>query len=213
MNETIIGKMTLDLWKEEFKNLLLTITTREGIVNLIEYLENDTDFFIAPSSSKYHGAYKGGLLEHSLSVYKNLVKLHLMYKNEISIDSIIICGLLHDLCKTNFYCESVHSVKRKNPNGSFAYHPNGKNIWDEEKYYDFNDTFPMGHGEKSVFIIMRFIPLTNEEIAAIRWHMMGYDDSTRGYEGNLALTNALEKYPIISLIHCADLLSISQELK
>ena len=212
MEQTKIGKITLDLWKKEFYDLIFSIE-RDGIDELLDYLEKDTDFYIAPSSSKYHGAYKGGLIEHSLSVYKNLKQLSNVYKTNLEDENIIIITLLHDLCKTNFYIQAVKNVKRKNDKGEFIITEKGKNIWDEEIYYDFNDYLPLGHGEKSVIIAQKFISLTNLEIMCIRWHMMAYDDSTRGYGGNLALTRALELYPEIALVHSADLLSISMELK
>ena len=212
MEQTKIGKITLDLWKKEFYDLIFSIE-RDGIDELLDYLEKDTDFYIAPSSSKYHGAYKGGLIEHSLNVYKNLKQLSSIYKTNLEEENVIIIALLHDICKTNFYCKSIRNVKRKNEKGEFILTEKGKNIWDEEIYYDFNDSLPLGHGEKSVIIAQKFIPLTNLEIICIRWHMMAYDDSTRGYGGNLALTHALELYPEISLVHSADLLSISMELK
>jgi hypothetical protein len=211
MEQTKIGKLTLDLWKKDFDEILSSVQ-RTRILDLLEYLHEDTDFYNAPSSSKYHGAYKGGLLEHSLNVYKNLKQLSNIYKTNLEDENIIIIALLHDLCKTNFYIQAVKNVKRKDEKGNFIFQ-NGKNIWDEEIYYDFNDSLPLGHGEKSVIIAQKFIPLTNLEIMCIRWHMMAYDDSTRGYGGNLALTRALELYPEISLVHSADLLSISMELK
>lgn len=211
MEQTKIGKITLDLWKKDFDAILSNVQ-RIGILDLLEYLHEDTDFYNAPSSSKYHGAYKGGLLEHSLNVYKNLKQLSNIYKSNLEDENIILIALLHDLCKINFYIQAVKNVKRKDEKGNFIFQ-NGKNIWDEEIYYDFNDSLPLGHGEKSVIIAQKFISLTNLEIMCIRWHMMAYDDSTRGYGGNLALTHALELYPEIALVHSADLLSISMELK
>ena len=65
---------------------------------------------------------------------------------------------------------------------------------------------PIGHGEKSVIIAMKFIKLTDEEIAAIRWHMGGYDDGARGGFGSgQALANAYEKYPLAVALNMADL--------
>ena len=212
MEKTQIGKITLDLWKKEFHDLIFSIE-RDGIDELLDYLEKDTDFYSAPSSSKYHGAYKGGLLEHSLNVYKNLKQLSSIYKTNLEEENIIIIALLHDICKTNFYIQAVKNVKRKNKDGSFVFTEKGKNIWDEEIYYDFNDLLPLGHGEKSVIIAQKFIPLSNLEIMCIRWHMMAYDDAVKGYGGNLALTNAVNLYPEIALVHSADLLSISLEVK
>jgi hypothetical protein len=197
--------------KEQFISLLMS-TKRAGIRELIEYLETDTDFFIAPASSNYHGNYEKGLLEHSMGVYENLLKLNQLYEIKIKEDSLIIISLLHDICKINFYFLTMKGVKRKLDNGDFALNEYGKQIWDNEMRYEINDKLPLGHGEKSVIIIQQFIKLTQEEIFCINWHMMSYDDRVRGYAGNLSLTSALNLYPSISLTHCADLLSISNKL-
>ena len=63
--------------KEEVIKLLKE-TNREGMDKLIEFLEN-SDFFEAPASTRYHGNFKGGLLEHSMKVYeifKEKIKIH-----------------------------------------------------------------------------------------------------------------------------------------
>ena len=52
--------------KQRFLELLRE-TKREGIEDLIKFLEN-SDFFTAPASTKFHGDYEGGLWEHSLKV-------------------------------------------------------------------------------------------------------------------------------------------------
>ena len=193
--------------KELFLNLLSNVK-RNGINNLLDYLE-ETDFYIAPASSKYHGAYDKGLLEHSLEVYYKLLSLKNNFDFEIEEDSLKIIGLFHDICKMNFYIKTKKNSKKKDDKGNFILNPKGFPIWEEIEYYDIEDKLPLGHGEKSVIILQQFIQLNLNELMAIRWHMMAYDDVTRGYAGNLALTNALNKYPIIALTHCADLLSIS----
>ena len=89
--------------KEEFLELLKEVK-REGIEELIKFLET-SDFFKAPASTRYHGNYEGGLVEHSLKVYeilKHKVQNCIMPIN-ISEESIKIIALLHDICKTNFY--------------------------------------------------------------------------------------------------------------
>ena len=179
---------------------LLKQTEKINIDLLINYLENETDFFVAPASSNYHGNYYGGLLEHSLLVYDNMVKINNMLINPFNKNELIISGLLHDICKSNFYTDSIRNKKIDNK-------------WVQEPYFAVDDMNPLGHGEKSVIIIQQFIKLNENELYAIRWHMMSYDDVTRGYTGNLSLTNALTKYPIITLIHMADLFSISLLLK
>ena len=56
--------------KEKFIELLKS-TNRPGIEDLISFLEK-TDFFTAPASTRFHGSFEGGLVEHSLKVYEIL---------------------------------------------------------------------------------------------------------------------------------------------
>ena len=166
--------------KEQFIELLKS-TNREGIENLLAFLEK-TDFYAAPASTKYHGAYKGGLLEHSMKVYEIL-------KTKVEDnDSVKIVALLHDICKTNFYKTDFRNVKN-----------NG--IWEQVPYYTIEDTIPYGHGEKSVMMISEFIKLTPEEKYAIRWHM-GFTEPKELYG---TIGQAYKKYPLALYTHEADL--------
>ena len=54
--------------KEEFISIYKENIKREGADKLLEYLEK-SDFFTAPSSTRFHGSYEGGLVQHSLNVY------------------------------------------------------------------------------------------------------------------------------------------------
>jgi hypothetical protein len=178
--------------KEEFIALLKS-TGRPGMDELIGWLEEGTDFFSAPAATRAHGVFEGGLLVHSLNVYKVLTSFS---KNISDLDpkSVIIVGLLHDLCKTNFYKKSVRNVKIP-----------GEKRWEEQESYAVDDLFPMGHGEKSVFLAMKYIQLTDEEAMSIRWHMGGYDDSARSFAGGLAQGAAYEKYPLAAATAIADM--------
>ena len=168
---------------------------------MISYLETKTDFFTAPASAKYHGAKEGGLIEHSLAVYGELKRLLGVHDNiECSTESAIIVALLHDVCKVNFYQKVTKSVK----NGLL---PNGKINWIDVDGYDIEDQFPLGHGEKSVILLQRYIWLFDDEIMAIRWHMGAWDDAARGYAGSLQLAAAMQKYPLITALHTADMIA------
>ena len=166
--------------KEEYISLLKGIN-REGMDKLIEFLEN-SDFFTAPASTRYHGAWEGGLLAHSMKVYEILKT-----KTEDS-DAVKIVALLHDICKTNFYKTDFRNVKN-----------NG--VWEQVPYYTIDDTIPYGHGEKSVMMISEFIKLTPEEKYAIRWHM-GFTEPKELYG---TLGQAYKKYPLALLTFEADL--------
>ncbi len=175
--------------KEEFLNLLRKVN-REGMGNLIDFLEK-SDFFKAPASTRFHGDYEGGLVEHSLKVYEILKHKveHNIKGVTVPEESIIIIGLLHDICKTNFYKVDYRNAK------------NALGVWEKVPYYTIEDTIPYGHGEKSVMMITEYIKLTPEEKYAIRWHM-GYTEPKEVYN---TIGAAYTKYPIALLTHEADL--------
>lgn len=177
---------------------LLKSTQRPNIEILIEYLEKDTDFFTAPASSQGHNNYRSGLLEHSLKTWAAIYNLAPVFMKGVGSDTLVIVSLLHDVCKTNFYKETTRNVKVDG-------------VWQQEPYFSIEDKLPLGHGEKSVILLQRFISLSIEEVMAIRWHMGGFDDAGRQYAGGLALNGAMEKYPIITLLHMADLAAVSFE--
>jgi len=175
--------------KQKFIQLLES-TNREGIENLINCLEK-TDFFRAPASTRFHGSYEGGLLEHSIKVYEILnekVK-HTSIDMQVEEDTIKIIALLHDICKANFYKVEYRNAK------------NSMGEWEKVPYYTVDDTIPYGHGEKSVMMISEYIKLTNEEKYSIRWHM-GFTEPKELYN---TLGAAFKKYPLALLLHEADL--------
>lgn len=170
---------------EENKEIILKELNkieRKGAKELIKYLEKETDYFTAPASTKYHLSRKGGLAEHSLNVYKILKKKNETYKLEIKEETIIISGLLHDICKTNFY--------EKNEN---------------EENYKVKEKLPIGHGEKSIFILNRFIQLTKEEACAIRWHMLAFDASIHfPYPNGMSFSQAEKEHPLLIILFTSD---------
>jgi hypothetical protein len=171
--------------KERFVSLCRKIA-RPGIDVLLDWLEK-SDFYSAPASSRFHGSYSGGLLEHSLNVYDELKRLLKAYPEvQVSEETAIICSLLHDLCKANMY--KVEKRNRKNEEGQ----------WESYDAYTIAEKFHFGgHGSKSVFIAQQFIKLTPEEAVAINCHM-GLGDG-KDYVGA-----AYEQYPLAFLVHVAD---------
>lgn len=169
--------------EEHFKELYRRHIHREGAEELLLWLEQETDFFAAPASSKHHLAYPGGLVEHSINVFRELRKV--VIDNEPTMESVAICGLLHDVCKANTYVREHHAGPG------------------EILRYVKKDCFPMGHGEKSVYLISRFLHLTDEEALAIRWHMGAWDDAVRG--GSRALNEAMALYRVVYELHAADM--------
>lgn len=180
--------MSLD-YKEIFVNQYQEHIKRRGADHLLEWLLS-SDFFTAPASTRFHAAYEGGLVEHSLNVYKVFLKKHYV-EGEDDPESVAICTLLHDICKAGFY--EVSYRNRKNEAGQ----------WEKIPFYTVNDRFPYGHGEKSVYLIERFMRLKNDEAMAIRWHMGGFDDTAKA--GSFALANAFEQYPLAVKVHLSDL--------
>ena len=176
--------------KQEFIEIFKENVKRTGAERLLEWLMG-SDFFIAPASTKYHCACEAGLVTHRLNVYKILKKRCEEYGDRFSPETIAICGLLHDICKTNFYTISLRNVK------------NERGQWEQRPYYTVDDQFPFGHGEKSVFVIERYMRLKEEEAVAIRWHMGGFDEAARS--GGFTISHAYEKYPLAVLLHMADL--------
>ena len=177
-------------YKEEFIQIYKENIKREGSAELLEWLQK-TDFFTAPASTKFHGACEQGLVMHSISVFKTLVEKHFDPETD-NMESFAICALLHDLCKAEFYKVSTRNVKNDET---------GK--WEKVPYYAVEDKFPFGHGEKSVFLIERFIRLKPAEAVAIRWHMGGFDEAAKG--GSFSISVAYEKYPLAIKLHLADL--------
>ncbi len=175
--------------KEEFISLLRS-TNREGIEEVIQFLEK-SDFYKAPASTRFHGSFEGGLLEHSMKVYeilKHKVKNSVLDLN-VSDDTLIIIALLHDICKVNFYKVDYRNAK------------NERGEWEKVPYYTVDDTIPYGHGEKSVMMITEYMKLTVEEKYCIRWHM-GFTEPKEAYN---TLGQAFKKFPLALILHEADL--------
>ena len=176
-------------YKEEFISIFSEHVHRDGSAELLEWLQK-TDFFTAPASTRFHGACESGLVMHSINVFKVLHSRH--FEEGENAESYAICALLHDLCKTNFYKPGFRNVKDD---------VTGK--WDKVPTFTVADAFPFGHGEKSVFLIERFLRLKPSEAVAIRWHMGGFDDAVRG--GSFAISEAFDHYPLAVKLHLADL--------
>ena len=177
-------------YKEKFISYYKQNVSREGSEQLLEWLLK-TDFFTAPASTKFHCACEGGLVQHSVNVYEVMMEKHFI-EGEDSRESFAICALLHDLCKAQFYKVASRNVKNEKTNQ-----------WEKMAYYTIEDMFPYGHGEKSVFLIERFVRLTTSEAMAVRWHMGGFDDTAKS--GGFAISQAYDKYPMAVKLHLSDL--------
>ncbi len=177
--------------KDEFIEIYNENIKRHGADNLLKWLEK-SDFFTAPASTRYHGSFEGGLVEHSVNVYHCLKdylsreRAKTVYNMDYSEETIAVAALLHDICKTNFYSVSTRNKKE-----------DGK--WVEVPFYTIDDKMPYGHGEKSVFMIQFFMRLEMDEAFAIRFHM-GFS----GPEDVNLISRAFEMYPLAYALHVAD---------
>ena len=167
--------------KERFIDLFLNLVIRPGAEDLLVWL-GTTDFYEAPASTRFHGAYPGGLVAHSLNVYDQLLFDHSAL--EYGGQTLAVCALLHDVCKADYY--------HRDSDG-----------------WTVRDKLPMGHGEKSVYLIQKHMDLTDEEALAIRWHMGAYDEAFRG--GSRALGEAQDRCALVMALHQADMRATQQE--
>ena len=181
--------------KERFVTIYKEKIHRKGSEKLLEWLEK-YDFFTAPASTRFHSAFEGGLCRHSVFVYE---RLRVLFANEFckgkeltseQEETIAVVGLLHDLCKVQFYDVEMRNKKIDGQ-------------WQSVPTYVVNDKMPYGHGEKSVYLIKSFMGLTTDEAMAIRWHMGFSDVEFKG--GGYNVSNAFNMYPLAVLAHVSDL--------
>lgn len=188
--------MDKEILKEKFIEIYTSKISREGSEKLLDYLMSPAcDFFEAPASTRYHGSYPGGLLEHSLNVYECLCdyvsrpRAKELYGMNYSEETLAISALLHDICKTNFYKLGTRNVKEDG-------------VWKSVPSYSIEDKLPYGHGEKSVYIISGYMRLTRDEAFAIRYHM-GFAGASPEERGNVG--NAFEMFPLAFALSVADM--------
>ncbi|MDO4542113.1 MAG: hydrolase [Bacillota bacterium] len=180
--------------KEEFIKIYKANIHREGSENLLDYLTSHSDFFTAPASARFHLSVEGGLATHSLNVYHclkdylNRERVKGLYALTPSEETIAIVALLHDVCKVDCYKPGFRNVK------------DAAGKWQRIPSYDYEDSLPYGHGEKSVYIISGFMRLTREEAFAIRYHM-GFS----GVEDNRNVGDAFRLFPLAFALSTADM--------
>lgn len=179
--------MNIDNNKTEFLRICGESIKRSGVLDLLGWLEK-SDFYTAPASTRFHGSYEGGLLQHSLNVYKELKRLLVAFPEvEADDETVAIIALFHDLCKVNLY--GVEKRNRKNEHGQ----------WESYDAYTHNEKFKFGgHGAKSVYIVQTFMKLKPEEAVAIHCHMGAFDGDAR------SVGSAFEACPLAWLLHVAD---------
>jgi len=208
------------------------VIKRIGIDVLLDYLKEETDFYTAPASSKFHGAHEAGLLLHSLTVYDIMKSIDEMLDLNLPKESIAICGLFHDVCKTNFYqlddeepsqpqlkyvqdlCEQAGIKMPPKTERTKSYisivindlKSGKKTLPTFKPSYRVVDQLPMGHGEKSVYIINKFMPLEDAEALAIRWHLGGFDPGVHfNYPSGIPQKQSMQENKLQALLVTADI--------
>lgn len=173
---------------------------RPGADKLLAWLAS-TDFFTAPAGAKHHGAHAGGLVVHSLNVWSRLREITLrdtidgkaiLDLTPETNETVAILGLLHDVCKAGVY--HAETKRRRNPETG---------VWEDYLGYTFRDPLPLGHGEKSLYQITRFMRLEDHEALAIRWHMGAYDAAA--HTDLRDLSAAMDATPWVLRLHEADM--------
>lgn len=185
-----INILTAEDARHTFINIFETviIPKRNGADKLLQWIES-TDFFRAPASTRFHGAFESGLCNHSLAVYKSLKFINESWGLNLDEDSIALCALCHDLCKCNVYKVSTRNVKNERTGQ-----------WEKVPFYQFDDPDPYGfHGPKSVARIQEFVHLSYDESRAIACHM-GFGDQKNMND----VSSVFEKSPLAWALHVAD---------
>lgn len=156
----------------------------------------ESGFFAAPASTKYHGAYEGGLFDHSYNVVKTLVLL--TNKNALlwgRPESPYIVGMFHDICKQDQY---------RHPPGDTFYSAGVKFSTPDESRWEYEpDTLLKGHGDKSIMLLSQYLQLTMEEILCIRYHMGAFVDQKEWND----YTRAIHECPNVLWTHTADMIA------
>lgn len=212
----------------------LGAVSRDGIDKLLAEA-NESDFYAAPASTKFHGTDKGDLLRHSVEVFLRLQTkvVDLGLDEEVTQDEVRICGLLHDWCKKGVYkeCgdeatekqksylrsllgktgirleEDIDSMSKNRASGLIDHIKNRPNkpLPEKEVEWSYEETEPLGHGEKSVIMLQEFIPLTSQEKAAIRWHMVAFNPGIHfDYPQGFPFQTAVEEFPLVTLLFTSD---------
>lgn len=198
---------------EEYINIINTNIKREGIDNVVNWLKLKSDAKIAPASTKYHMSVEGGLIQHSLNVYKRLKKLlaqeypvvtktteegveYVENTCPYSEETIAIVALFHDLSKVNFYDIQERNAKDENGN------------WIKVPYYAVREDSKRlifgSHPVNSFYMLSKFIKLTYEEELAIIHHEGAFEADI----SNMAKSNVMSawrKSPLGMYLHFADM--------
>lgn len=150
-------------WKR-FRSLCEKLGDRAPVVSLM--LDDlDERLCLCPASARidYHGAFPGGLVDHSLRVLNNLVMINKTYGWKLSKESMIVSALFHDIGKVG--------MPGKDPQNDF--YIDQTDSWKRDKRgeaYEYNNSLQyMTTPDRSVFIMQHYgVCLTTDEWLSIK---------------------------------------------
>ncbi|HQE66577.1 MAG TPA: HD domain-containing protein [Bacillota bacterium] len=176
---------------ERYKYLKSIVSERkEQFDRLISFIEKETTWLTAPASTKYHLCKEGGLLEHSINVAETILKVKAAIAPEITDESCVIVALLHDLGKVGMpgnpqYIRNEPSEKQK----MYGYKPDYPYRFNSELTY-------LSVPVRSIYLALKYISLTEEEVQAIVYHDGQYVEDNRSC--------ATHEKPLTLLLQYAD---------
>ena len=129
----------------------------------VNYIVSNTGYINAPASTRYHLSISHGLLVHSNSVTKTMIKINNALQANIPLYKLINVGLFHDLGKSDDYIENQPTEKQKAA-GYKATPP-----------YLFNEKEINPHESESLYIMQKYIDIDEDEWIAILYHNSPYD--------------------------------------
>ena len=173
--------------RERYETLKSKVAKRKKeLDSFIKMLENDTSWLTSPASTRYHLNKEGGLLEHSVGVAENLLKFRGAFAPQLSEESCVIVGLLHDVGKIGMPGKPRY-VKNDND-------------WETKKRgiaYKINPAeVKMNLAARSLYLVTKYIPLSDSEAQAILYHDGQYVDFNKEV--------AHKEEPLTLLVHWAD---------
>lgn len=193
--------------KEAFIALCRQHIHREGLEEFLAFLEK-SDFFIAPSSTRFHLNEEGGLCRHSMNVFEMAQRIYTNcgiadaikegrspFQQELTMEKLAVACLFHDICKIGVY----HRAEK--------FRKDAQGRWETYLTWEMTEDFPIGHAEKSLYMLRSFMRLERDEALAIRWHMGMYDAGEVNSTTRRCFYEACEASPLVSIVSSADFLA------
>lgn len=166
------------------------VNRKEEFTALIDFMENKTEYLTAPASTRFHLCRQQGLLEHSVNVAENMLKVRTALAPEIDEESCIITALIHDLGKAGMPGSPMYIANEPTP---------------RQKQYGYGPSIPYRTNDKlvylsvplrSLYLAMPYIKLSESEVQAVMYHDGQYVDDNSSV--------ATKETPLLLLLQYAD---------